>query len=226
MPANYYADTFRMSLDYVWVRFINFIPSFVVAVLILIVGWVAATLLAKIIKQVLASAKVDEVGDRIGLAEMSGRTGMKLSISGAIAWLFKWFLLIVAFLTAADILELDKISVFLNQVLAYIPNVIAAAAILLIGSIVARFLGRLVRHSVQAAGLNSADILGSVTQWAIMVFAILASLSQLNVAKNFVETLFTGFVVMIAIAGGLAFGLGGKEHAARVLDKIERDIKS
>jgi hypothetical protein len=225
MP-NYYVDTLRMSWNDVSVRFVNFLPNFVVAVVILIVGWVVAIALAKLIKQVLVSAKVDEVVDKLGLEQASARTGMKLSVSGALAWLFKWIILIVVFLAAADILQLDQISVFLNHVLSYIPNVIAAAAILLVGSLVARFLGRVVRHTVQAAGLVSADLLGSVTQWAVMVFAILATLDQLNVAADFVRTLFTGFIVMLAIAGGLAFGLGGKEHASRILDRIERDIKS
>jgi hypothetical protein len=225
MPTNY-TDSLRMSWDDIWARFVNFVPNFVVAAVILIVGWIIAVALAKLVKQVLVSARIDEIGDKVGMDQASAKTGMKLSISGTIAWLFKWFILIVVFLAAADILELDQISAFLNQVLGYIPNVIAAAAILLMGTLVARFLGRLVRHSVQAAGLVSADLLGTVTQWAIMVFAILATLSQLNVARQFVDTLFTGFVVMVAIAGGLAFGLGGKEHASRVLDKIERDIKS
>ena len=104
--------------------------------------------------------------------------------------------------------------------------VLSAAAILLVGTMVARFLSGLVRHSVQAAGLASADMLAAVTQWSIMVFTVLATLNQLQVAKEFVGTLFTGIIAMLAIAGGLAFGLGGKEHASKVLNKIERDIKS
>ncbi len=225
MP-NYYVDTLRLSWDNVWAKFVSFLPNFIVAVVVLIVGWIIAVALAKLVKSVLMSAKIDEVGEKMGLDQLSARSGMKLTISGAIAWLLKWFLLIVVFLAAADILGLDQVSAFLDQVLLYIPNVVAAAAILLVGSLVARFLGRLVRTSVHAAGLMSADLLGTVTQWAVMIFAVLATLSQLNVARNFVETLFTAFVYMLAIAGGLAFGLGGKEHASRVLDKIEKDIKS
>jgi hypothetical protein len=221
-----YSDTLRDSLENVWTRFINFLPNFVVAVLVLVVGWIVAVWLARLVKTVLMSAKIDEVGDKMGLDQMSARTGMKMSISGAIAWLIKWFFLLVLFLAAADILGLDEVSNFLNQVLLYIPNVVAAAAILLVGSLVARFLSKLVRNSVAAAGLSSADLLGAVTQWSIMIFAILATLDQLKVAQAFVQTLFTGIVVMIAIAGGLAFGLGGREHATRVLDKIERDVKS
>ena len=225
MP-NVYVDTLRMSWDNVWAKFISFIPNFIVAVVVLIVGWIIAIALAKLIKSVLTSAKIDEVGEKMGLDQLSSRSGVRLTISGALSWLFKWFVLIVVFLAAADILGLDEVSGFLDQVLTYVPKVIAAAAILLVGTMLARFLGKVVRASVQAAGLSSADLIGSLTQWAVTVFAVLATLSQLNIGKTFVDTLFTAFVYMLAIAGGLAFGLGGKDHASKVLDKIEKDIKS
>lgn len=227
---NYTADTYSSavsnSLSDLYARLINFLPNFLVAIILLIVGWIIAVFLAKLVKQALKSVKVDEVGDKLGLDVLSARTGVKMSISGAIAWIIKWFLLIAIFLAAADILGLTQISQFLNQVLLYIPNVVAAAAILLVGALVANFLSKLVRHSVQAAGLSSADLIGSVTQWAIMIFTVLATLAQLKVAEAFVQTLFTGIIAMLAIAGGLAFGLGGKEHASKVLDKVEKDVKS
>lgn len=225
MP-NSYSDAVATSLQDLYARFISFLPSFLVAVIILVVGWVLAIFIGKLVKQVTHSIRLDEIGDKLGLDEVSSRTGMKMSISGTVAWLVKWFLLIAFFLAAAEILNLDQISEFLNQVLMYIPNVIAAAAILLVGSLVARFLANLVRHSVHAAGLHSADLLASVTQWAVMIFTVLATLDQLKVAQAFVQTLFTGFIAMLAIAGGLAFGMGGKDYASKVLDKMERDIKS
>lgn len=223
---NSYSDVLTSSLQDLYARFIDFLPNFLVAVIILIVGWIVAAAIAKLIKSVLHSARLDEVGDKLGLDQISTRTGMKMSVSGTIAWLVKWFVLIAVFLAAADILNLDQISDFLNSVLAYIPNVVAGAAILLVGTMVAGFLSRLVRHSVRAAGLVSADLLATVTQWSVMIFTVLATLDQLRVAQPFVQTLFTGVIAMLAIAGGLAFGLGGKEHASKVLDKIERDIKS
>lgn len=222
VPVNTVSDSFQN----LYARFINFLPDFLFAVIVLVIGWIFAVAVAKLIKSVLHSARVDELGDKLGLDQLSARTGIKLSISGTIAWVIKWFLLIAIFLAATDILGLSQISTFLNDVLLYIPNVVAAAAILLVGTMVAGFLSRLVRHSVAAAGLASADMAGSVIQWAIMVFTVLAALYQLNVAAAFVQTLFTGFVAMLAIGGGLAFGLGGKEHASKVLSKIERDIKS
>lgn len=227
---NYYQNTYSQavtqSLNDLYTRFINFLPNFLVAVIILVVGWVVAVYVAKLIKEVLHSLKLDELGDKLGLDDVSNRTGMRMTVSGAIAWLVKWFLLLAISLAAADILGLTQVSAFLNSVLMYIPSVVAGAAILLVGTMVANFLAKLVRHSVAAAGLSSADLLGSVTQWAVMIFTVLATLDQLKVAQAFVQTLFTGFIAMLAIAGGLAFGLGGREHATKVLNKVERDIKS
>ena len=226
MNDNNYLNNVQEPLQNLYNGFVEFLPNFLVAVIILIVGWVLAAAIAGVIKRVLISARVDEFGDKAGLTEASNRTGMRLSVAGTIAWLVKWFLLVAFFLAAADILGLDQISDFLRDILAYIPNVVAGAAILMAGLLVARFLAKVVRGSVQAAGFASADLLAAVTQWAIVVFTVLATLQQLGVATAFVQTLYTGFIAMIAIAGGLAFGLGGKEHASRALDKIERDIKS
>ena len=224
--SNNYSDVLGQSLSDLYARLISFLPNFIVAVIILVIGWIVAVFLAKLINQVLHSVKIDELGDKLGLDQISARTGMKMSVSGAIAWLVKWFLLIAVFLAAADILNLTQVSAFLNEVLMYIPSVVAGAAILLVGTMVASFLASLVRHSVKAAGLESADLLASVTQLAVMIFTVLATLDQLKVASAFVQTLFTGIIAMLAIAGGLAFGLGGKDHASRVLNKVERDIKS
>jgi hypothetical protein len=221
-----YLDNVRQPLENLYNGFVDFLPSFLTAVIVLVVGWMLATFAAKLIKSLLQSAKVDEFGNRLGLDQVSARTSVNMSVSGTLAWLVKWFILITIFLAAADILGLDQVSSFLRDILAYIPDVVSGAAILMVGLLLARFMARVVRHSVQAAGLGSADLIAAVTQWAIVVFTVLATLQELNVATAFVQTLYTGFIAMVAIAGGLAFGMGGREHASRALDKIERDIKS
>ncbi|PJA64152.1 MAG: hypothetical protein CO160_00110, partial [Candidatus Portnoybacteria bacterium CG_4_9_14_3_um_filter_43_11] len=123
-----------------------------------------------------------------------------------------------------DILDLSEVTVFLKQVLLYIPQLIIAVLILLAAVLIANFLQRLVKASVEAAGLGSANFLATVTKWAIMVFAILAALLQLGVVPTLIQTLFTGFVAALVISFGLAFGLGGKDLAAQILEKIKKDI--
>jgi hypothetical protein len=226
MNDDSYFNEVREPLENLYNGFIDFLPEFLMAVIVLVVGWILASAISKLVKSLLLSSKVDEFGNRMGLDQVSQRTGTTMSIAGMVAWFVKWFILIAIFLGAADILGLDQISNFLRDVLAYIPKVVAAAAILLTGLMIARFLSRVVRGAVQAAGLASADLLAAVTQWSITVFTVLVTLQQLGVAAAFVQTLYTGFIAMVAIAGGLAFGLGGREHAQKVLNKIERDIKS
>lgn len=225
MNDNYFQNL-QDPIQNLYAGFIDFLPNFLVAVIVLVVGWILAMSIGKLIKSILVSARVDEFSNKLGLDQVASKTGTHMTVAGTIAWLVKWFILIAIFLAAADILGLDEISDFLRDVLSYIPNVVAGAAILLAGLMLARFLARVVRTSVAAAGLASGDLLAAVTQWAIVVFTVLATLQQLRIAPDFVGTLYTGFIAMIAIAGGLAFGLGGKEHASRILDKIERDIKS
>jgi hypothetical protein len=221
-----YLNNVREPFRNLYNGFIDFLPEFLMALIILVVGWILASFIARVIKSLLQSAKVDEFGDKMGLDQVSQRTGTKMSVAGAIAWLVKWFILIAVFLGVADILGLDQISGFLRRVLDYIPNVVAAAAIMFAGLMVGRFLARVVRGSVQAAGFASADLVAAITQWSIGVFTVLAALQELGIAEQFIGTLYTGFIAMVAIAGGLAFGLGGREHATRVLNKIERDVKS
>jgi small-conductance mechanosensitive channel len=108
----------------------------------------------------------------------------------------------------------------------YLPNVIIAVIILLVGVLVANFTRNVVKSAVEAAKLTSGDFLSGLSRWSILVFSFMAALVQLGIAEGLIQTLFTGFIAMLAIAGGLAFGLGGKDQAAKVLGKLKRDISS
>ena len=132
-----------------------------------------------------------------------------------------------SFIAAADILGLQQVSTFLYQdVLGYAGYVIAAMAILLLGILAANFFEGIVVATVKASGLHNGESLGTITKWAILVFTVIAALSQLQIATAFLQDLFRAIVAMLAIAGGLAFGLGGRDTAKKVLDNIENSLKS
>ena len=170
--------------------------------------------------------KVDKAVEALRIAEIFERAGAHLNAPALFGWLVKWFLLAVTFLAAADILRWTQLSEFLTMVVSYLPNVIIAAAILLVGALVANFVSQIVRRSVEVAKFAGADFLSGIAKWAILVFTFLAALNQLQIAAELIQSLFTAFVAMLAIAGGLAFGLGGKEHAARALDHLRKDLSS
>ena len=137
----------------------------------------------------------------------------------------KWFVVVVFLVAALDVLGLQQVNTFLQGVvLLYIPKVIVAVLFLIIAAIVADVVRKIVIGSARAAGVSSANFAGTVAKWSIWIFAIIAALTQLGVAGGLIQTFFTGVVIAIALAFGLAFGLGGKEAAARSIEKIRSEI--
>lgn len=214
------------SMQDLYLRMIDVLPTLVVAVLVLVFGWAVAILLGNLVGKILTLIKIDELAEYLGLQKLSERVGKKLSVAGFGSWLVKWFFMITAFVAAADLLGLSQVSQFLfGSVLPYFGNVIVAVAIMVIGTVAANFMQGIVQHSLKGSGLGSFEFLAEFTRWAIVIFAFLAALSQLDIASDFMKDLFRGIVAMLAIAGGLAFGLGGREHAKAVLDHMSKEMK-
>ncbi|MDB4940301.1 MAG: small-conductance mechanosensitive ion channel [Candidatus Doudnabacteria bacterium] len=226
---NYYNGTYQSSvvdsLQALWFKVLSFLPNIIAAIIFLILGWLIAIFLGQLVKKILVSLKVDKFADRLGLDTLSQRTGRKLTISGLGEWLIKWFVLIGVFIAAAEILGLTQVSAFLyGRIFPYFGNVIVAVAMLMIGIIAANFLADLVKGALQAGQMRSANALAAVTRWSIIIMAVLTAMGQLSIDTEFIKSLFIGIVAMLSIAGGLAFGLGGRDHAKKVLDAIEKDI--
>lgn len=218
-------EVIAVSLQGLYDRLVLFVPNFIVAVIVLILGWMIGAALGGLVQKILETVKIDSLANTVGLDKLSERTGKKLSVARFGNWLVKWFFIIATFIAAADILGLSQVGAFLyGAVIPYFGNVIVAVAIMLVGMIAANFLQGVVRHALQAANLRTSDSLALLTKWAILVFTFLAVLSELRVAESFVQDLFRAFVAMLAIAGGVAFGLGGRDHAKKVLDAIEEDV--
>ena len=214
------------SLRQLYAKIITFLPNLIVAIIVLIVGWVIAVFLSKLVGKLLDMIKIDQLANQLGLSKLSDRVGRRLSLAALGAWIVKWFFFLGTFIAATNILGLSQVADFFNgQVLPYAGNVVVAMAILLLGILAANFFAGLVAAAVNASGLHKGSALGAMTRWAIIIFTIIAALSQLQVATAFLQDLFRAVVAMLAIAGGLAFGLGGKDHAAKVLDKIEQNLR-
>ncbi|OHA57880.1 MAG: hypothetical protein A2114_02075 [Candidatus Vogelbacteria bacterium GWA1_51_14] len=220
-----WSEVLTASFQNLWVGVVGFVPNLVVSIIIFIVGWVVGVVLGKWVAQVIHALKVDKALNSLGIDELVSKAGFRLDSGAFIGALVRWFVIIVFLVAALDVLQLTQVNIFLQQVvLGYLPNVIVAAFILLIAAVIAEPLKKVVSGSARAAEVASSALLGGVAYWAIWVFAFLAALNQLGIAGAFFQTLFTGIIAMIALAGGLAFGLGGKEAAARYLDKLRSDI--
>ncbi|MBU2082256.1 hypothetical protein KKH14_02415 [Patescibacteria group bacterium] len=219
-----WADVIAYSLQNLWSGFVIFLPNFLGALIVLIIGLVIAAGLGKLVEKLVDALKFDRLLAQLGLNKILERADVSLHSGYFVGALVRWFFVIVTLLAVSDILKLVAFSDFLTQVLLYVPNIVIAVLIMLAGVVMAAFASKLVRASVLASRLHSAHFLGALTKWSILVFAFLAALSQLGVAGALVNTLIMGFVAMLAIAGGLAFGLGGKDVAAAWLEKIRDEI--
>jgi small-conductance mechanosensitive channel len=219
-----WSDSIQASLQVTWDTFLRFFPSLIAALVVIVIGAFVSATLGRVVVKVFDKLCVDTLIKKTGVFLLFEKSGIKFSVSKFVGGLVKWFMLIVFFIAAADILSLVQITDFLNKVLMYIPNVVVAVVIMLVGAIVAHFLGNIVRTAVDATKIGPARFLSGLTYYSIVIFASMAALIQLGIAADLVETLFTGFVAMLALAGGLAFGLGGKDLGKEVLEKIKKDF--
>lgn len=204
---------------------VQFIPNIVIALIIFVLGWLIGAALGRIVSQVIKSIKVDNALKSTGLNDMVERAGFTLDSGAFIGALVKWFFIVVFLVASLDVLGLDQVNFFLQTVvLGYLPQVIVAVLIIVVGAVVAEVSAKAVTGAAKAAQMRSAGLAGSVARWAIWIFAILAALDQLSVASAFVQTLFTGVIVALSLGFGLAFGLGGQEAAARFIEKVRGDM--
>lgn len=214
------------SFQSLWTGVLLFIPNLVIALVILGLGWAIATLVGHAITKFLDTVRFDEALRKTGFENVVKRAGLELKASSFIGWLFKAAIIIIFLIASFDVLGLVQVTQFLSQVvLGYLPQLVVAVLILLVGVVIGDALEKVVVASSRTAGITSSGMLGKVAKWAVWIFAILVALSQMGIAGAFIQTLFTGFVVAVSLALGLSFGLGGQEAAADAIKKVREEIK-
>ncbi|PIQ66314.1 MAG: hypothetical protein COV96_02155 [Candidatus Zambryskibacteria bacterium CG11_big_fil_rev_8_21_14_0_20_42_18] len=225
MLLNTWGEVLTLSFQNLWIGVVNFVPNLVIALIILILGWLIGALFGRAIWQVFKSLKVDDALRRAGLESFVRRGGLELDSGAFVGALVKWFVILIFLVAALDVLGLSQVNFFLQDVvLGYLPRVLAAALVLLVAGVIGDVIGRVVVTAAKTADVKSAHFVGAIAKWAIWVFAILVALSQLGIATSFSQTLFTGVVIAGSLALGLSFGLGGQEAAARFIERLRNEM--
>jgi len=224
MVFDWYAVTLD-GLQDLWQGFIGFLPALVGALVIFVIGWFISVGVSRLVVDILKRIKFNQVFERGNWKQALEKADMKVDPAGFIGAIFKWVLVIVFLLAAVEILGLDQLAVFITNVLAYLPNVLVASLIFVVAVIIADIAEKVMRAAVESAQVGQAHMVGVIVRWSIWIFAIIAILTQLGVTPILWQTLFTGLVALIVLAGGLAFGLGGKEVAAQWLQDMNNKLK-
>ncbi len=214
-----WGDVFAKSLQGVWYGVASFLPNLIIALIIFAIGWVLASLIEKLVESLFKALKVDAALRTAGLEDVVKRAGHNLNSGLFVGSLVKWFVIVVFLIASFDVLGLTQVNVFLRDVVGYLPQVIIAVLILMVAVVIANAMQRIVVASAKAASVKSAELLGRITKWAIWIFAVLTALFNLGIAPALVQTIVMAVFAGAALALGLAFGLGGKDAAQKMIEK-------
>jgi hypothetical protein len=193
------------------------IPKIIGFLVILIIGWLIASAIATAVAALLRAVRFNDLAQRAGLSAFVQNMGVRTDAAGFLANIAKWFVRLIVLVTAFDALGLPAVSQVLQQLLLWLPNLVVALVVLVIGGLAANALAGLVRGATAESGLGNPDLLATIARVAVWAFAIVIAVNQIGIATALVNTLFMATVGAIALALGLAFGLGGRETAAEIV---------
>jgi hypothetical protein len=213
-----WGDAVMVSVTQALQNFLGFLPALVGAILILILGWIIAGLLAGLVERLLKMVGFDRAAESTGINGFIKQSGSSWTASAIVAEIVKWFIRLIAIQAAASVLGLTQISDIINAIVLWLPNLVVAIAIIVIGALIARFVAGLVRGTTGQMGFSNSEMLGNIAQYAILTFAVIAAFNQLGIAQTVVNTLFIGAVAALVLAFGLAFGFGGQQTAAKITE--------
>lgn len=208
-----------------WVGFLSFLPALVGAVAVFILGWFFAIGMGKITAGVLHKIKFNSFFENKKWKEAMDKAEMKVDPSEFLGTLVKWILTIVVIWMAVEILGFNEFALFMKDVVAYLPNVIVAALIFVVAVMVADFLAKIIMATTEKVDFPYAKFAGAIVKTAIWVFALFAILIQLGIARELMLAMFYGLIALVSLAGGLAFGLGGREAASEFIKDVKKKLK-
>jgi len=223
MVFDWYSVTLE-ALQNLWQGFLVFLPKLIGAIIVFVIGWFVALGVGKLIAEILNRLRFNKIFERTGWQEALERAELKVNPSEFIGAICKWILVIVFLLASVDILGFSQFAEFLRRVISWLPNLVVATAIFVVAIIVADILEKIVKATVRKIQIKYVNLLGGIVKWAVYVFAGLAILLQLGITPTIINALVMGFVGMTALALGLAFGLGGKESASKLIEGLKEKI--
>ncbi len=216
------AEQFNLTLETLrtfWLGIVAFLPQIVAALAILIIGWILARILRKITIKFLKLARVDIVAEKAGFEDFLIRGGVKYTTVTIVANLLYWFVMFAVILAALNSIGLQAAAELFNRIILYIPNVIVAVLVLMFGALFAKFVYGVSLTYLSNVGISGADVVSHIAQWAILIFVASVALEQLSIGGQVLVSAFQIAFGAICLALALAFGLGGREWAAHVLEK-------
>ncbi|HRH82074.1 MAG TPA: hypothetical protein PLW81_13595 [Thiobacillaceae bacterium] len=218
-------DVFVASLTTFWTELASFIPQLLAALVLLAVGWILAKLARTGLTRLLHALKFDQITERSGLEAFLKQAELDVSVSKILGSLVYWLIILIMIVTVANSLGLGMVADLFNKVVLYIPNVIVSILVLVFGSILARFVNRIVFAWLNNIGFTGALTVSTFSEYAMLVFVFFVAIEQLQIAHELITAAFIIAFGAIGLAFAIAFGLGARDWAARMVQQMTEKRK-
>jgi hypothetical protein len=214
-------DPVKAMLVKIW----SYIPSLAGAIVILVVGWLIAKLVEVIVARVLKTVRLDMASDKAGISNVLAQGEIRLTLSELIGAVVYWLVILVVIATALNALNLTIAADLVSRLVGYVPNILGAIFILVLGAFLANFIGAIVRTSASNAGIRNAKGLGKITQTLLVIFAVIIAIEQLQIASALIVLSVNVILISIGLGLALAFGLGCKDIAGKAMSDMINSLK-
>jgi len=201
-------------------KIISFVSLSMVALIVVVVGWIIAKTVRGLVSRILKALKLDKLSERAGIAKFLSKGEIKYSLSDLIALIIYWLLMLIVIMVTANVLGLTTVAQLMDKIVLYIPNVLAAVIVLVIGALLAVFVRKVVETTAKNAGLTHAKGMGMLTHTVIVIFAVIIALEQLRIGITVLSQFITIILGSMGLALALAFGMGCKDIAARSMQNF------
>lgn len=219
----YQIDIFMSSLNQFWLQMVNFVPKLLAVLVILFVGWLVAKLVRIAIKRILTLIQFDKFAQKSGLEAFMNSGNYNFTMSGIISQVMYWLVILLFVITGANALQMTEVAILLQQLASYLPRIIVAVLVIVFGTLLARFVNRLIFAWLYSIKFPHALSVSTSAEYGIQIFSVFVALEQLGIGMQLIYSLFVIVFGAFFLALAIAFGLGGKDWAAKVIEDLERN---
>lgn len=213
-------DALVQSYQTFFTQLSAFLPKLIGFVLILIFGWIIAKIIRAVSVRLLAVVRLHVLTEKAKIDQFLSEGGIKQSAIEIIGTLFYWLIMLIVIVAAFNSLGLRVASELFNQVILFIPNIIVSIFVLILGLFLANFTRQVVVTYCRNVGIQNADTMGKIAQYAIVIFVVSIALTQMNIGEQILANLIVVLFGAVCLALALAFGLGGRDWASGVIEKF------
>jgi len=218
-------DVFLSSITSFWTQLAAFLPQLMAAIVLLFVGWLVAKLVRAGMVKLLRVLQFDKLSERSGVEAFLKQGQLEVSLGGLLAGLMYWLIILIVIVTVSNSLGLHIVAELFNRIVLYIPNIIVAIFVLVLGAILARFINRLIFAYLSNIGVQGALTISTISEYATLIFVFFVALEQLNIGRELLTAAFIIGFGALGLAFALAFGLGGRDWAADVIARMTQKRK-